>query len=362
MVMVTARAPAVGTIWMVCVLSTLSGCGGHAVSSGSAGLEVTVATSGGLIQDAGRTTLWGPAAKKLGMVVREESFENGYQLLRMQSAAGRVSIDAMELPSFLAAKGYRDGLIGSIDYGVVDRTPFATRDAPPYCIGMLSASWVLGWNTKHFRGPQPKTWTDFWDVRHFPGRRAAHVGAEVQLEIALLADGVARDAVYATLSQPGGIGRAIRKWAEIKPYIDVWWTTGSQLAQLMKDGEVDLAIGWNGRFEQLMTQGTPMNYTFQDGVLVRECWAVPAASPNRHAAMQLVNAMTRAEPEARFAAMIKYGPLNVKAFDTGLIPAAVAARLPTNPRNVQQQLAEDDAWWAMNSVRAERAFDEMRSL
>ena len=356
------RAQAVGFSWTLCTLSTIAGCGVHNESSVPAGLEVTVATSGGLIQDAGRTTLWGPAAKTLGFVVREESFENGYQLLRMQSEAGRVSIDAMELPSFLAARGFRDGLIGPIDYGTVDRTTFATRDAPPYCIGMLSASWVLGWNTKHFRGPQPKNWSDFWDVVHFPGRRAAHIGAEVQLEIALLADGVARDAVYATLSQPGGVERAIRKWAEIKPYIDVWWTTGSQLAQLMKDGEVDLAIGWNGRFEQLMAQGTPMDYTFQDGVLVRECWAVPAASPNRHAAMQLVNAMTRAGPEARFAAMIKYGPLNEKAFDTGLIPESVADRLPTNPQNAQMQLAEDDVWWAINSVRAERAFDEMRSL
>jgi spermidine/putrescine-binding protein len=35
----------------------------------------------------------------------------------------------------------------------------------------------------------------------------------------------------------------------LKPHIAVFWKSGAQHAQLMKDGEVDMTTGWNGRFD-----------------------------------------------------------------------------------------------------------------
>jgi putative spermidine/putrescine transport system substrate-binding protein len=332
-------------------------------SSPEAALQaLTVATSGGLIQDAGRATLWGPASSRLGLTVREQSFENGYDLVRLQSAAGRVSIDAIELPSFLAARGFHDGLLSALDYSVIDASAFPARSAPQYCIGMLSSSWVLGWNREHFPGVAPRTWADFWDVKRFPGRRGAHLGAEAQLEIALLADGVPRQRVYDVLSSERGMQRALLKWKALKPSIAIWWSTGSQLAQLMRDGELDLAIGWNARFDQAIADGAPVAFTYQDGVLARDCWAVPTAAPHRLLAMNLINLMTRAEAQARFATLVNYGPLNSRAFATGLIPQQVALHLPTYPENLSVQLSESDEWWSLNSQRAERAFDEIQAL
>ena len=323
--------------------------------------ELIVATSGGLIQDVGRQTLWGPAARHLGVAVREESFDNGYQLVRLQSASGRVSLDVVELPSFLAMKGYHEGMIAPLDYGVIGTGGFSPRTSPPYCIGMLSASWVMGWNTDHFGANPPLSWADFWDVRRFPGRRGAQVGAEAQLEIALLADGVAPNDVYPTLSRPGGIARAIHKWEQLRPHIDVWWSSGSQLAQLMKNGELDLAIGWNGRFEQVIATGSPVRYTYSGGILTTDCWAVPTAAPHRLLAMRMIGEMVKAEAQARFASAIKYGPANAGAYATGLLPGDLARKLPTHPANLALQLPEDDEWWAQHSTEAERAFDEMRS-
>ena len=69
------------------------------------------------------------------------------------------------------------------------------------------------------------------------------------LEPALMADGVPMNKVYEVLSAPGGIERAIKKIKEIKPNIAVWWSSGAQHASLMKDGEVDMITGWNGRFD-----------------------------------------------------------------------------------------------------------------
>ncbi len=174
---------------------------------------LTVATSGGLIQDAGRQVLWDPAAKALGVEVREESFEDGYQLLRLQSASGRVSIDVIELPGFLAARGYREGIIGPLGLPG-HRCNRILREISPTLLHRDAVPRPGCWDgmLRRYPGPEPATWADFWDVKKFPGRRGAKAGAEAQLEIALMADGVAPQDVYAALSQPGGMRRAIDKW------------------------------------------------------------------------------------------------------------------------------------------------------
>ena len=69
-------------------------------------------------------------------------------------------------------------------------------------------STVIGWNTKTYGDQRPQSWADFWDVKKFPGTRS-YRNAVPTLEPALMADGVPRDKVYAALSAPGGIDRAI---------------------------------------------------------------------------------------------------------------------------------------------------------
>ncbi len=76
-------------------------------------------------------------------------------------------------------------------------------------------------------------WPDFWDVARHPGRRGLHFGARTTLEIALLADGVAPQDVYSTLSTQAGVDRAFRKLDLLRPYI-VWWTTPADAARIME--------------------------------------------------------------------------------------------------------------------------------
>lgn len=76
-------------------------------------------------------------------------------------------------------------------------------------------------------------WQDFWDVARHPGRRGLHFGARTTLEIALLADGVAAQDVYATLSTQAGVDRALHKLDLLRPYI-VWWNTPADAARIME--------------------------------------------------------------------------------------------------------------------------------
>ena len=77
------------------------------------------------------------------------------------------------------------------------------------------------------------SWQDFWDVARHPGRRGLHFGARTTLEIALLADGVAPQNIYSTLSTPAGVERAFRRLDLLRPYI-VWWETPADAARIME--------------------------------------------------------------------------------------------------------------------------------
>ena len=95
----------------------------------------------------------------------------------------------------------------------------------------------------------------------------------------LMADGVPPDKVYEVLSQPGGVERAIKKIKELKPHVAVWWASGAQHAQLMKDGEVDMITGWNGRFDVVAKDGGKVAYTFNQALLDYDCYAILAPTP-----------------------------------------------------------------------------------
>ena len=100
----------------------------------------------------------------------------------------------------------------------------------------------MAWNTDKYGSPgtygAPKSWADFWDVKKFPGTRAYRANnVDGALEPALMADGVPPEKVYEVLSTRAGKMRAINKIRELKPHISVFWGSGAQQAQLMKDAE-----------------------------------------------------------------------------------------------------------------------------
>ena len=61
----------------------------------------------------------------------------------------------------------------------------------------------------------------------YPGKRGLRKGVQGNLEIALMADGVAPGDVYRTLRGSDGVARAFRKLDQLKPYL-VFWPIGDR--------------------------------------------------------------------------------------------------------------------------------------
>ena len=333
-----------------------------AACAGTASAEeatLTLNTPGGAVQEGGRAVLWGPAAKKLGFQVKEETADNALDVLRLEVGSNSVKTDIIIMSGYQAAIAGSEGMLEPIDYKAVDASDFLPGTAAPYCVGIYGYAAVMAWNTKTYAKEAPSSWADFWNVEKFPGKRSMRSDAEAQVEMALLADGVAPKDVYKVLGSEDGIKRAIAKIAALKPNISVWWSSGAQHGQLMKDGEVDMTTGWNGRFQTAKEAGGPVNYTYNQGILTYDCFAVTKGSTHKAEAMKMINEMSSAQSQAGLTKYVSYGPLNQGAFKTGIISKEAEAVLPTSPANSGAMIVQDIGWWAKNNDHVQQLFEDM---
>lgn len=323
--------------------------------------EVTITSAGGDYGVAIKKAMWEPAAAELGYTVREETQSDGFAALKMQVSSGAVSTDIIHLGSPEGAQAAAQSLLEPLDYAIIDSKSLPPGAESKYCYPFTSYGTVMAWNTKSIGSNPPANWADFWDVKKYPGKRALRANAQDLIEIALLSQGVAPSDIYKVLSESGGLERAIARLEELKPNVSVWWTSGAQSAQILKDGEADLVVTWNGRAESVKTDGGPAEYKFQGSVIGTDCLAVPKGAVHREAAMKLIAAMTKPEREAKLTDFIAYGPVNPKAYDGGLISADKMKLLATAPGNSDGAVFSNAEWWVTNGEAAQRAFDEMMS-
>ena len=319
---------------------------------------VTIASWGGSYQEAQSKALFEPAAANTGITVKQETY-GGMSDVRLQVSSGSVTLDIVASGSGSAARAAAEGLLEKLDYGVIDVSDFYPTLYSDYCVGGDVFSTVYAWNTETYGANGPDSWADFFDVEKFPGKRAYRGKVAGALEPALMADGVAPEDVYKVLSSEAGIERAINKIRELKPHIDVFWTSGAQHAQLMKDGEVDMTTGWNGRFDNAKKDGAKVAYSFNQALLDYDCFAVPKGAPNKATAMKFLAEISKPEYQDDLPKYITYGPTNKAAYATGVIDAATAAGLPSSPANAAKQVPVSLEWYAKWETIAAEMYQEM---
>ena len=167
------------------------------------------------------------------------------------------------------------------------------------------------------------------------------------------------DQVYDVLDSEEGIERALDKIRSIKPHIAVWWSSGAMHAQLMKDGEVDMTTGWNGRFDVAKEDGAKVSYDWRTGIMDWEGYGIPKGVKNKDLAMKYIAEMMKPEYMAEFAKYITYGPTNGKVYELGLMDDARARQMPSHPDNAQHQLTLKTAWYSKWRTYADEMYQEM---
>ena len=292
-------------------------------------------------------------------IINDDGSANALASLRAQSQAGNVTWDLVDMLPSDAQLACDEGIVMQIDHDAMlapapDGTP-ASEDFLPGSLGecfipQIVYSTVLSFRPGAFPDDnQPSSIADLFDVENFPGRRALQDRPGTNLEWALYADGVDPDDIYDVLSTPEGVDRAFAKLDTIKEHI-IFWTEGAQAPQLLADGEVAFATGYNGRmFDAIEVEGMDAAIIWDGQIVEWDGWVVPADGPNVDVVMEYLYWATDTQRLADQAKFISYGPARASSAplvgehaDLGI---DMNEHMPTNPDNYFAPIVLDNDFW-----------------
>ena len=322
--------------------------------------SITVVSFGGSYARASQEAYHKPFTEETGIEVQLDDYNGGLAQIRAQVDAGSVYWDVVDLNLDDAIRGCDEGLFEFIDPS--DLAPGVDGSSPEVdfypdmlseCgMGLVFYSTVYAYNSEILSGEPPQTIDDFFDLERFPGRRGMRRTPAVNLEFALLADGVPVDEVYAVLDTEEGLDRAFRKLDTIKDQV-VWWEAGAQPPQMLADGEVLMATAYNGRiFNAQVLENQPFVIVWDGQVLDFAQLAVLAGTPRLDAAMRFIEFASRPSSMARVGGYIAYSPARKSAedlvtthFETGI---EMRPHMPNTPEHTGRAVHSDFRWWSDN--------------
>ncbi|MFD1199895.1 ABC transporter substrate-binding protein [Brucella gallinifaecis] len=312
----------------------------------SSARDLTVTSWGGTFQDAQRKAIFEPFTKETGKKLIEDSWDGGIGILRTKSEAGDGGWDVVQVESEELELGCSEGLFEEIDFDRAGgKDAYVAGAVSPCGVGSAIYNFVVAYDTTVFKDG-PKNWADFFNLEKFPGKRALRQGPKGNLEIALMADGVAPADVYATLKTAEGVDRAFKSLDRIKPNL-VFWKAGAQPMQLLASGEVAATSTYNGRVTTAINvDKKPFKLVWNESLQTTDSWVILANSPNKDAAYEFLDFASKGEYQAQIPSYQPIGVTSKAALE--LIDKKILADLPTAPENAANVLKIDDAFWIDN--------------
>ena len=271
-----------------------------------------------------------------------------------------------ELPK--AIEACRRGLLEPLDAASLppgsDGAPAAqdfVKGALGDCyVGSMVYSQAILFAKDKFAGDPPHTLADFFDTEKYPGPRALREGAKFNLEMALLADGVAPGDVDKTLESRDGVARAFKKLDTLKPQL-LWWRSGSEPAKLITRGQAVFATtAWSGDVAQ--ARADEGNVIWDRQLYEFDVFGVPKGDPRKDMAMDFIRYATGTMPLAHAANWIALGPARRSSWpEVGKNPELKIAMTPLLPtRDFATAFAVNDGWWLTHGAALDARFQAWR--
>lgn len=320
--------------------------------------KLTVVGAGGVLQDAERKAFFEPFAKSSGVAVTEDSYSGQMAKVRAMVASGSVSWDVMQVEQNTLLSGCAEGLFEELDWGKIGKKEDFIPEAYSDCgVGAFVWSMIPSYDkAKTLDGP--KNWTDFWDMKKWPGKRGFRQTAKMTLEIALLADGVPPAEVYKVLSTKAGQDHAFAKLDQIKPDI-IWWTSGAESLERLAAGDVVATATFNGRVSAANATGKNFALIWDGQVYGIDYWGIVKGSANRENAEKFIAFAASDTAQSAFPQYIAYGVTNKKAIQS--VKPELARDLPTMEANLKSAVGLNTEFWADNGEALEARFATWRA-
>jgi putative spermidine/putrescine transport system substrate-binding protein len=336
------------------LMATLAACGGSP-DAGAAGSEdsLVIVDYGGESSKATRDFLAGPFEKETGIkttVVDAPGTQEAQ--LRAQINAGKVEWDILNAVGLASSVTMgRAGLIEPLTDAEKDEFAAALGDNPDavtdYGFTFANIGFIIACAEKVDNCPS--TVQEFFDTENFPGSRTLPGIAPAQMtSILAQAAGVELPADLETLMQP---------LRDINSSVKVYWTSGDQIEQVLRQGEVDMGIVFSGRAYSLVDEG--LNPTihwagvYDPGVTVRV-----KDAPHPEAAEKFMTWMVNnPEAQANWAEAMQNSVGSTKALD--MLPDEVRSRFADYPENLANLGLQDIDWFVENQKEIEGAINQI---
>lgn len=348
--------------------------GALAIRAPAAGAQeptsLTVASWGGAYGQSQERAFIKPFEDEFGIKVSLVNHKGALDKLRRDDGTKPPAWDVVDLSAADVEKACREGLLETIDpddlaaagNGTPARNDFLKGGLHDCGVSSVAWSSAIVFDRGAFEKRQPENAADFFDPEKFPGRRALPKGPKYTFELALLADGVAPGDVYRQLDTDSGVMRALTVLDRIKSDI-VWWERAHEPLQRLAEGEVTLAVAFNGRiFYSVVRESRPFGIIWDGQIYDLDMWAVPKGTPNRDAAMRFIAFSTRPDRLAEQVRWFPYGPMRKSAIARigKHAEANVEMRdfVPTAKANFKRALQLDGMWWARNEERLKQRFQQ----
>lgn len=312
--------------------------------------ELTVVSFGGAYGAAQKEHMLDPWVKATGNKILSEDYSGGIAEIKAQVEAKNVQWDVVDIEVIDLERACSEGLLEVIPHSILkkgDDGVAATDDFVPSALanecGVGNIVWTVlyAYNSEKIGDVAPTSIADFFDTQKIKGKRAMRKRPQVNLEWALIADGVEPAKVYEVLATDEGQKRAFDKLNSIKGDI-VWFDSWSQAPQLLNDGGAAMAQSANGRiFSAIKADKKPFKMVWDAHIYDLDVWAVVKGSKNKDLAFDFIASATSTIPLSGMPD-VAYGP--TRKSSSALIDPSVVPDLPTS--HLEVGLKADGIFWA----------------
>ena len=290
-------------------------------------------------------------------------YNGGIDEIRDQVESANVIWDVVDLTQADSLRACEEGLLenlSDIDLPAgSDGTPaeddFVDGALNDCGVGVIVWGTAFAYSNSAFGANPPTSIADFFDTDTYPGARAIRNDPTVIMEWALMADGVAREDVYAMLETPEGVTRAFEKMDAIRPGLQQW-QSGRQPVRMLNAGEVTMSMIWATTGATASQEdGADFTVNMDGRVIELDLFGIPKGSRYKDEAVDFIRYASSTLSLANMVGFLPNGPTRKSSL--AQLSDDVLAQIPNGPAYEDKAFIMSDAkWWAQNHARLEEAF------
>ncbi|MGB7262395.1 MAG: extracellular solute-binding protein [Albidovulum sp.] len=334
------------------VLCGMAGVASQAVFAGdaeAAANEIVMWNWGGQSEECHGKAIGDPFTAETGMPLKFDTSGPLQGKIKEMVDSGNVTADVCDADLFdaVALGGTH---LEAIDYAIVSKDKTLPQYALDYGVSVILYGYAFVYDTEAYGDTPPNSWADFFDTAKFPGKRSLYKWANGSLEAALLADGVAKDALY-----PLDMDRAVTKLKSIKED-SLYWGSGSEAHSMVVNGEVSMGMVWQNRGRNIEND-TDGRYklVMNEAIAMPGAYIVPKGNPGgRDAVMKFIATAQSVPAQLTLLDCLGMTPSNPEAF--AQIPEDQQPYAITSAANIDNIVYNDPTWWGENGGDAVNTF------